>query len=168
MEYDVATLFRAEEGTVEPVELSVATLDLDGAEAENVKVVGQLIAIDDNVQLTGSVSSMVKIACSRCLELFPYEAAAELNEAFSHQPDNEQWPIDQDKIDLEPAVSAALTLAIPAQPLHEPTCQGLCSVCGKNLNTDPHQHDQASEDHPFAELNKLKDDAANGSGSSDR
>jgi uncharacterized protein len=157
MEISVAKLLRGDAGTLQKLEVSIPQLELDGTSATDIRVTGQLVAFEEEVHLTGTVRSTVAVACSRCLVEFPYAADAELKERFSETPDEEAWPIEQERIDLEPAVSAALILAIPPQPLHEPTCRGLCPVCGKNLNLEPHQHEETVEDHPFAELEKLKD-----------
>ena len=37
-----------------------------------------------------------------------------------------------------------LALALPDQILCRPDCAGLCPVCGKNLNVEPHEHEEAS------------------------
>jgi DUF177 domain-containing protein len=52
-----------------------------------------------------------------------------------------------------------LSLAVPDQVVCRPDCAGLCPVCGKDLNVEPHGHDDASVDSRWAALEELRDPA---------
>jgi uncharacterized protein len=46
--------------------------------------------------------------------------------------------------------------ALPEQILCRPDCQGLCGVCGKNLNLEPHEHEDVGGDPRWAVLAELR------------
>ncbi len=49
-----------------------------------------------------------------------------------------------------------VALALPAQILCRPDCAGLCAVCGKDLNVEPHDHADAELDPRWAALDALR------------
>ena len=52
----------------------------------------------------------------------------------------------------------AIGLAIPDQVVCRSECAGLCPVCGKDLNADPHEHTELVADPRWAALEQLRDD----------
>ena len=52
----------------------------------------------------------------------------------------------------------AIALEIPEQILCRPDCAGLCPVCGKDLNVEPHEHVDLETDPRWAPLEQLRDD----------
>ena len=50
----------------------------------------------------------------------------------------------------------AFALALPEKILHAPDCAGLCPVCGKDLNEEPHTHDEVAADPRWAALDELR------------
>jgi uncharacterized protein len=51
----------------------------------------------------------------------------------------------------------ALALELPDKILCKPDCAGLCPVCGKNLNDEPHDHGEPEPDSRWSALAELKD-----------
>ena len=51
----------------------------------------------------------------------------------------------------------AIALAMPDQILHAPDCAGLCPVCGKDLNVEPHAHEDEDLDPRWSALEELRD-----------
>jgi uncharacterized protein len=51
----------------------------------------------------------------------------------------------------------AVALALPDKILCRADCAGLCPVCGKNLNDEPHTHEEASSDSRWAALEALRE-----------
>ena len=47
----------------------------------------------------------------------------------------------------------------PSKILCRPDCAGLCAECGKNLNDEPHTHEEQHSDPRWAALEALRDDA---------
>ena len=91
----------------------------------------------------GSVQTAVVLACSRCLETVELpvvgefavgyrEPAQTISETGGEQLDVR--PLSSDEIDLSADILGTISLAIPMKPLCALSCQGLCSVCGNNLN----------------------------------
>ena len=78
-----------------------------------------------------------------------YEMSANIQELFVFEkapaggPEDEvdeQYAVEDDSIDLEPALRDAVILQLPFQPVCRDTCQGLCADCGARLEDDPGHH----------------------------
>lgn len=52
----------------------------------------------------------------------------------------------------------AIALELPDQVLCRPDCAGLCPVCGKDLNVEPHEHVGVETDPRWAALEELRDE----------
>ncbi len=102
---------------------------------------------DAVVRLVGTLTTRLGLTCSRCLE--PIEAPVQATFDLRYLPqalagNREEDPDDDpsttfysdDQIDLGQMVREQCYLAIPMKPLCRPDCQGLCSTCGTNLNTE--------------------------------
>lgn len=111
---------------------------------------------------TGSVTADVQGTCSRCLCEFPLEITGDVEGYYLRPGDvapEEEEPEEVDpegRIDLVPALMAALVVEAPFAPLHDEECKGLCARCGADLNTEECGCEDATpEDHPFAALKDL-------------
>ena len=62
-----------------------------------------------------------------------------------------------DQLELTAWARDAIALALPDQILHAPDCAGLCPVCGKDLNVEPHTHPEESLDPRWSALEELRD-----------
>ena len=51
----------------------------------------------------------------------------------------------------------AIALALPDKILCRDDCAGLCPVCGKDLNAEPHEHVEESADPRWAALESLRE-----------
>jgi uncharacterized protein len=98
--------------------------------------------------------------CQRCLEDAVVEQRIRAREyqASSRDADEElRSPyVRDDQLDLSGWARDALALELPEQILHDPECAGLCPVCGKNLNAEPHEHEQQVGDPRWAALEQLR------------
>jgi len=61
-----------------------------------------------------------------------------------------------DRLDLSAWARDAVALALPDQILCRPDCAGLCPVCGKDLNVEPHTHEEEHTDSRWAALEELR------------
>jgi uncharacterized protein len=52
----------------------------------------------------------------------------------------------------------SIATALPSQILCRRDCAGLCMVCGKDLNTEPHTHEETVSDPRWAALEALRDE----------
>jgi uncharacterized protein len=87
------------------------------------------------------------------LYLFPGRAVA--------GEDDDVRFLEDDLIDLEPALRDAVVLALPFRPVCREDCPGLCQQCGAALADDPsHHHEDA--DPRWAALRELAVDPAAG------
>jgi uncharacterized protein len=125
----------------------------------------------DNQQfrLVGTVRTTLEMPCSRCLEPFimPIDQAFDLRyqphaqnsgegEREIEEDDLTTAFYENDEIDLGHLMREQFYLALPMKPLCRADCQGLCPVCGTNLNTGTCNCTRDWEDPRFAALKKLK------------
>ena len=62
------------------------------------------------------------------------------------------------ELDLTAWARDQIAFSLPQQILCRPDCAGLCPVCGKNLNDEPHTHAETSVDPRWAALEALTRD----------
>lgn len=65
--------------------------------------------------------------------------------------------VTDDKLDLAMWSHDAIALALPDKILCRPDCAGLCPVCGKNLNDEPHTHEEVASDSRWSALEALRE-----------
>jgi uncharacterized protein len=65
--------------------------------------------------------------------------------------------LENDKLDLSAWARDAIALELPDKILCKADCAGLCPVCGKNLNDEPHDHEEPEPDSRWAALAELKE-----------
>jgi uncharacterized protein len=118
--------------------------------------------------LEGRADARFEVECSRCLRTFETPVHADFAEQYyalvgvvNGEPLDEP-PVDAKTIgsdfdiDLTPLLREELFLAMPLALLHSEDCKGLCLECGRDLNTDPHNHDRPIDER-WAKLEALKD-----------
>lgn len=98
--------------------------------------------------------------CYRCLADAVVEIPVSVREYQATNPDTDElrtpYVVD-DTLDLAAWARDAIALALPEQILCRPDCAGLCPVCGKDLNLEPHTHEEERSDPRWAALEKLRD-----------
>lgn len=98
--------------------------------------------------------------CVRCLADAVVDEELRLREYQATSPDSEELTtpyLVDDRLDLSAWARDALILALPDKILCRPDCAGLCPVCGKDLNAEPHTHGEEDPDPRWAALEELKD-----------
>jgi uncharacterized protein len=99
--------------------------------------------------------------CFRCLEDAVLDVDVDVREYQAESPgDDEELQtayVQDDKLDLSTWARDAIALELPDKILCRPDCAGLCPVCGKNLNDEPHDHGEPEPDSRWAALAELKD-----------
>jgi DUF177 domain-containing protein len=65
--------------------------------------------------------------------------------------------VNDDQLDLSGWARDAVALALPDKILCKPDCAGLCPVCGRDLNVEPHEHEEAESDPRWSALAELRD-----------
>jgi uncharacterized protein len=98
--------------------------------------------------------------CFRCLVDAELPLSLRLREYQATNPggDDELCSeyLDDDRVDLSAWARDAIALALPDQILCRPDCAGLCPVCGKDLNAEPHEHAEERADPRWEKLSELR------------
>jgi uncharacterized protein len=111
----------------------------------------------DGVRARFKASAEAHMKCVRCLIEWDEIASASGTQHFGRIPDEDGYLISDGEIDVgEPAMDE-LALALPAAPVHAEDCQGLCPICGNDLNSEPCDGHEDDLDSPFAVLKDLFD-----------
>jgi len=84
--------------------------------------------VSGGVLVSGSASIHLKSVCGRCLEEITFTLdPGKIHLFFEISPEQEILEIDEE-------LRSELLLALPMNPLCSEDCEGLCPVCGTNLN----------------------------------
>jgi uncharacterized protein len=65
--------------------------------------------------------------------------------------------VEDDTLDVSRWARDAIALALPGKILCREDCAGLCAVCGRDLNLEPHVHEEAAGDPRWGALAELRD-----------
>jgi uncharacterized protein len=99
--------------------------------------------------------------CMRCLADAGLDVSVNAREYQATSPgesDELTTPyLSEGKLDLSAWAHDAVALALPDKILCRHDCAGLCPVCGKDLNREPHEHEGEPADARWAALSELKD-----------
>ena len=99
--------------------------------------------------------------CQRCLADAVIEREISVREYQATNPraaEELRTPyVRDDRLDLSAWARDSLALALPVQILCRPDCAGLCPACGKDLNAEPHTHEDAPGDPRWSALAELRD-----------
>jgi uncharacterized protein len=97
--------------------------------------------------------------CFRCLSDAELPVSLRLREYEATKPEGDEEQTEylaDDRLDLSAWARDAIALALPDQILCRDDCAGLCPVCGKDLNAEPHEHAEERIDPRWAKLSELK------------
>ena len=109
---------------------------------------------DTAVTATGTITADWMGECRRCLATVEGSLETRVQEIFESRPtEGETYPLDGDRLDLEPMVRDAVLLALPLAPLCQEACAG----------PEPEDHplgagDDGLPDERWAALKELKFD----------
>ena len=175
MKINVAPLLKQPVGAHTDYQLTESPIDPRGenaglTEAGATSIDAKIVATHTNpgAYLEGDARATIAEHCSRCLR--PIETPVETHFAEQYYAtidvvsgDSKEPPPSDTKrigsdfwIDLTPLFREELILATPLAPLCKPDCKGLCLVCGRDLNEEPHDH-EAPVDERWSTLSKLKE-----------
>jgi uncharacterized protein len=111
---------------------------------------GLMLELEFDVRLVGP--------CVRCLSDAGLDVSVHDRQYQATAPpaddDELRTPyLQDDRLDLSAWARDAVALALPDQIHCRPDCAGLCPVCGRDLNVEPHEHedeggDERCEDRP--------------------
>jgi len=120
-------------------------------------------------RLVGAVKTTLELTCSRCLEPFTWPVEAEFDLRYQphtlntgegereiEEDDLTTAFYDNDEIDLGHLMREQFYLSLPMKPLCSDDCQGLCVVCGTNLNRGACDCKPGWEDPRLAALKEIQ------------
>jgi uncharacterized protein len=87
--------------------------------------------------------------CYRCLDDAVLEVPISAREYHANNPEGEE--------ELRTPYLTDDNLALPDKILCRADCAGLCPMCGKDLNEDPHEHDEERSDSRWSALESLRE-----------
>jgi len=114
---------------------------------------GLMLELEFDVRLVGP--------CVRCLGDAGLDVSVKDRQYQATSPEEDDelrtpYLVD-DRLDLSAWARDAVALALPDQILCRSDCAGLCAVCGRDLNTEPHEHEDEGGDERWARLAELRD-----------
>lgn len=130
----------------------------------------QLSKSDEEVLITGDMTSVLNLQCSRCLRKFEHKMNSTIEVVYTitgyehanniikdKQLKQEDYTdcLKGDEIDINTIILEQLSLDIPMQHLCRIDCKGLCSKCGIDLNKE--RCNCFVEEHIDTRLAKLKE-----------
>lgn len=117
--------------------------------------------ISDGIFVNGRLHSTITVECVRCLEDAIVPLELDIDEMFYYPPASappgELVVGENGFIDLAPLVRELALLSVPMQPLCRTDCQGLCMICGQNLNEGDCDCEEDNVDPRLAALKELLD-----------
>jgi uncharacterized protein len=117
----------------------------------------RLESIHEGILATGEVVTTATALCSRCLEPLELKVEVDFQELFAYSLEQEDdFLIQDEKINLEQAITDVVVLSLPFKPVCSEDCLGLCSECGLNLSQDPNHVHEASIDSRWSELESFR------------
>jgi uncharacterized protein len=154
--YPLAGLLRESPGATRTYPVAGVTVDLgpDLELADPIEGTIRVSRTNRGVLVHGRLDTALASQCSRCLKDIEVPLELEIDEEALPSIDLEtgqplDWSDEPDalrlngshELELEPVVREAIQLAEPIAPLCREDCEGLCAVCGRDLNEEPHQHE---------------------------
>lgn len=106
-----------------------------------------LECVSDGILVTGTAAASVTGECVRCLDPVQEDVLADIMALYTYPgvetaEDDDALQIEEEHIDLEPAVVDAIVSSLPFSPLCTADCAGLCATCGVRLaEAEGHAHD---------------------------
>ncbi len=111
------------------------------------RVRGQIVKEGREVRVEGEISTVIEVQCDRCLKsiqlpldgefdlkYLPGQEYRALKTAELTEDDLSLSVFDGEIIDIDEIVREEILLAVPAHPLCEENCKGICPSCGADRN----------------------------------
>ncbi|GAA4579578.1 YceD family protein [Micromonospora coerulea] len=123
----------------------------------------RLQSVSEGVLVSGTISGPVKGECGRCLREINDSVVVNVQELYAYENSTTDTTTDEDEvgrmqddlIDLEPALRDAVVLTLPTNPLCREDCPGLCTECGVHWDDLPADHSHQQIDPRWAGLSQL-------------
>lgn len=150
-------------GQMNELELDIALVDPMGQglatvpAGEVIELNLRLESVHEGILATGEVDTTAIAECSRCLEPLKLTVEVDFQELFAYSLEQEDdFLVQEEKIDLEQAITDAVVLSLPFKPVCSQDCLGLCPECGVKMAEDPNHVHQAQIDSRWSELESFR------------
>lgn len=166
----MAGLLAEPAGSIRDVFVSAPPLDLgpDLIQIHDLEGALRLTRTNRGLLVHGRLRTAIAQTCSRCLRGIEWPVEIELDEEAlptldfvsglvvdtADEPDALRLT-DHHELDLEGEVRDGIALAEPIAPLCREDCPGLCTVCGVELGSGPHEHPEDEIDPRLEALRGL-------------
>lgn len=113
---------------------------------------------EETVLLSGTLTYRWESICARCAEKAEGESTVEFQEEFGRVKDDkypDRYLFMGETLQLDDLVSDQILMDLPIRFLCREDCQGLCPVCGCNLNREQCDCDRSGGSSPFDVLKNL-------------
>jgi uncharacterized protein len=141
-------------GTLE----GLVVTDVRVPEDERIDVAADLAWAQEDVVVTASVATRWQAECRRCLKPASGDVRIDVREVYEPGSDQEEtYALSGSQVDLAPLVRDAVVLGLPAAPLCQEGCQGLCPTCGTDLNEGSCGCESSPADPRWSALDALRD-----------
>lgn len=145
LRFNVGFLINQPIGSSRDIHFEIPQLHLQpDLDLKDLKGLARITRTPQGLFVQGEFNSSIETECVRCLAEFLQPLVINFSElyAFKFKSVTESNLIlpEDGNIDLGPLVREYLLLEVPISPLCKPDCQGLCTVCGANLNEGPCEH----------------------------
>lgn len=134
-------------------------IDAEPLDVDHERLVGDihvelhLTALNDGIDVEGTVSADWTTVCRRCLAEVSGTAVGTVDELYQIEPlDPDAYLIEDGRLDLAPLVRETILLELDVERLCRDDCAGLCPVCGLDRNTTECSCDTTAGDGRWAAL----------------
>ncbi len=136
------------------VDVTAASLDADHDRlVGDIRVELHLTALNDGIDVVGTVSADWATVCRRCLADVSGTAVGAIDELYQIEPlDPDASVIRDGQVDLVPLVRETVLLELDTERLCRIDCAGLCPVCGIDRNSSECSCDTTVRDERWAGL----------------
>ena len=136
------------------LDVDAASLDIDHDRlVGDIRVELRLTALNDGIDVDGTVSADWATVCRRCLTDVSGAAVGVVDELYQIEPlDPDAYTIEDGQLDLAPLVRETVLLELDTERVCRDDCAGLCPVCGVDRNTTECSCDTAVSDERWSAL----------------
>ena len=167
----IVKLNELEEGTASldweetPEDLHIQDEDLQFSGPIKTRI--EFVKLGESISATGRTNAVLRLECVRCLEPVSFSLSSDFKfvfqknrpESMTDDEDETMIWLDEsgDKVDLGEEIKDYILLEMPLNPLCKTSCEGLCPICGENLNQTQCNCSSARTDPRWEALRALKD-----------
>ena len=142
----IGYLYNKPIGTSREIPIIFERIEIDNLDIRKFDSLVRVSKTREGLLLQVTTKAEIKTTCVRCLKEFYLPVHHAFEELYQFQSryreETDMILPDDGYIDLRPVYRECLILAMPIKRLCQPDCEGLCVICGANLNETSCEHHQ--------------------------